>query len=216
MAFLYVLDPAVGPVRDGHMLVVPRFGKGFAGVALPDVCVKCGSPATRSVDKTFYWHSPWVYLYLLVLFPLGILICFIASRMVRKGIELNVPFCQAHGIRRTRFLLVAGLLPLAGFILLLGLGFAGMNKGVAGGMEALLFSWTCLAGVIIAMIFWNPIRPKRVDEVCGVFTGCSEAFLRNLPVYKLATPAFQAYPAQQPSFSTLQGAATPPPPPPTR
>src|SRR5216684_6141332 len=106
MAFLYVLDPAAGPVRDGHKLVVPRFGKGFAGVALPYVCVKCGSPATRSVDKVFYWHSPLVYFYLFVLFPVGYLI---ASRMVRKGIELNVPFCQAHSVRRRNFLLAAGL-----------------------------------------------------------------------------------------------------------
>lgn len=210
MAFLYVLDPAAGPVRDGNRLVIPRFGKGLSGVALPSVCVKCGSPSTRSVDKTFYWHSPLIYLYLLVFFPLGYII---AALMVRKRIELSVPFCQTHGTRRRNLLLVSGLLPLTSFILSWGLYWAGMDKGVAAG-AAILFPLTFVAGLILAAIFWNPIRPKRIDEVCGVFTGCSETFLRNLPVYRLATPAFQAPQAQQPSLRNLQETVAPPPPPP--
>ena len=209
MAFLYVLDAAAGPVRDGHKLVVPRFGKSFAGVPLPSVCVKCGSPATRSVDKAFYWHSPFVYFYLLALFPVGYLI---ASRMVRKGIELSVPFCRAHSMRRRNFLLAAGLLPIAGLVLL---RFIGLNNNeTVAGIKAALFFLICLACVIVAAIFWNPIRPKRIDDVCGIFTGCSEEFLRDLPVYKLPTSAVQALPTQQRSLRDLQRTSVPPPPPP--
>jgi hypothetical protein len=194
MASLYVLDPAAGPVRDGQKLVVPRFGKGLAGVALPSICVKCGSPATQSVCKMFYWHSPRVYLHLLTLPPVSYII---ASRMVRKGIELNVPYCQAHALHRKTALPAVGLTFVACFIMT---RFVGLSDGVAGIIERDLLKLIILASAIIVWIFWNPLHPKEIDDTCGVFTGCGEEFLRELPAYKPAAPTFQTPPTQRPAL----------------
>ena len=47
--------------RDGDKLDVPR------GASLPPYCVKCGMPSSGDpIQKTFFWHSPLLFLLVLV------------------------------------------------------------------------------------------------------------------------------------------------------
>jgi hypothetical protein len=61
MAAYNPAPPALAITRDGEKLIIPA-GMAFPTALLPPVCVKCGAPADgKPVEKTFYWHPPWLY-----------------------------------------------------------------------------------------------------------------------------------------------------------
>jgi hypothetical protein len=153
--------------RRGKHMIVPR------SASLPANCVKCGTPAQIPWRKKFYWHSPW--LYITIVFP-GLLVYIIVAVIVRKQMELNLPLCDAHNNDRKRYFLI-GLLMLIGFLpigLILGFNLS----------EAL--GWITGVGMFIAgVVFWQlstlGIRPVKIDDARGVFSGIGDAFLTSLP-----------------------------------
>jgi hypothetical protein len=162
-----ITTPAAGACRDGKKMIVPR------GSSLPANCVKCGAVAQTPWRKKFFWHNP--LLYLMIIFP-GLLIYAIVALIVRKNMELNVPLCDNHHGERKRFLIV-------GTVLILGCVPAGIALGVAldeGGYGFLL-------GVVMffaSLVFFSRsafLRPAKIDEFGGEFTGAKEEFLRLLP-----------------------------------
>lgn len=54
---------------------------------LPEVCMVCGAPSTRTVNRTFFWVPQWMY------FLVGLLILIL---VFRKSMTLNVPVCPRH------------------------------------------------------------------------------------------------------------------------
>lgn len=199
MAFQHALQPAGGVFRDGMKLVVPRIGGGDAGAELPPVCVKCGLPSGRPLKRNFFWHEPWLYALIL----LGVLVYAILAMVMRKKMVLNVPLCDAHWSRRRNLILTAWLVVLAGIAAPFIFSAAGID--VAPGV--ILMILLILGGAILGALVSNPIRPARIDDRSGVFSGCGEIFLQQLPAEAPLAPTPVVMPVQP------AGAVPPPPPP---
>ena len=164
------------PHRRGNRLVVPRGAGG-----LPPFCVRCGSRATKQIDKTFQWHSPWYYLVALV----GVLFYVILAAFVLKRMRFGVPLCDAHNTRR-RWLIALATLAIFGSIPLAIVVGSQLpeNVGVWVGLALGIFGF--VGSVIWTQRTLNIIQPRLIDEEKGEFTGVSEAFFRNLPVAQAA------------------------------
>ncbi|SRR6266700_1871267 len=173
MASFVPVPPVLPITRNGAELRIPAT-MALPTVQLPAVCVKCGAYADgKPVEKTFYWHPPWLY----VLIFLGVLIYAIAALVMRKGMRIRVPLCRRHAERRRSFLILAGILPVIG----IADAFILPNLGVDGGWVALLAIVFVLAGLVLWAVAGSPIRPTFIDQHLGIFTGCCEAFLQQLP-----------------------------------
>jgi len=163
--------PAPYPIlRDGAKLIVPVAPMNQP-VVLPPPCVKCGAPASKTITKTFSWHHPAIYLTILV----GVLIYVIVAMIVRKNMKLSVPLCARHAQKRSMAVTLAWVVPLIG----VADAFILPNLGVDGGVVALITVACLLTGLIIWAVVANPIRPTRIDQQCGVFTGVCEEYLRQ-------------------------------------
>src|ERR1035438_1465832 len=63
------------PFRQGKILVVP------SGSHLPELCVKCGAPASgKPLTKTFSWHSAGYYFLIFI----GLIVYVIVALVVQK------------------------------------------------------------------------------------------------------------------------------------
>jgi hypothetical protein len=168
-------------VRLGKKLIIPAPLPGQAAV-LPPLCVKCGAPADgKTVTKTFYWHSPVIYLTIL----LGLLIYVIVALVVRKSIKVGVPLCAQHAQRRSIAVTLAWVLPLIG----IADAFVLPQFHVDGGVIALITFALILAGLVTWLVVANPIRPAMIDAMRGEFTGACAAFLERIPEAALPGPA---------------------------
>ena len=160
-------QPVLVVSREGNLLRVSL------GAVLPGFCVKCGNPATHRVKKTFYWHTPW--LYVLALFAL--LIYAIVALAVRKKLTMEVPLCDAHWqARRTKKLIAAGLL-LGCLPFGIVFGILSPDNAGWGWLIAVIMFFT---GLVFAGVASNMIRPTYIDNSYGKFAGVSPAFLSLL------------------------------------
>jgi len=149
--------------RDGdQLLALPHSD-------LPRYCVKCGRPALEYRKRSFYWHSPWLYLLILLHF----LVYLIAALAVRKQAVHHVGLCSEHRKRRLNFILMAwsSLVPLFGCFL--------FDSGAVIGLGILAFLVMLLWGLIGMQI----LKPKKIDVELAVYRGVSTAFLARLPRY---------------------------------
>lgn len=148
---------------DGKDLVVVR------DRPLPRRCVKCNAHVTGAVKpRTFYWHSPWLYLLILV----GILFYAIVALIVRKKTEHAVALCPAHARRRQRFILGVFAALFVGLVV----AFTG---GDYFGLGILLILVAILAGLFGTRI----LVARKMDDRYVRFRGASAAFLASLPAF---------------------------------
>jgi len=122
----------------------------------------------------------------------------------KRRMELEVPLCAAHALRRRIFLSAA-------WVIVLGALAAPFFYGtfindpaweLMTAIRILIQIWLYTA--IIRWLLGNPIRPARIDDHKGVFKGCSKSFLEQLPGVAMAGAAPQVQPARP-------GASPPPP-----
>jgi hypothetical protein len=160
--------PNTAAVRRGKELHIPRFS------ALPPLCVNCGAAAQVPWRKKFYWHTQWIFLLVL----LNIVVYLIVALIVRKQMELNVPLCDKHHAERKRYNLLGALFTLGA--LPVGI-FIGTAFNDAEGFAWLTGFGMFVAGVVFLILAGKYLRPKKIDDQGGIFTGASEAFLTQLP-----------------------------------
>jgi hypothetical protein len=169
--------PAGGLRRDGDLLLVGR------GATLPPYCVKCGQPAEKFVSKNFGWHSPWLYLLIL----LNVLIYAIIATVVMKRMKLDVPLCAEHRRRRTRLLWAGGLLLAGALPLGITIGVMGNSDDMVG--VGVLVGFACFIASIVLLVMGNLLmRPKVIDENQAIFTGVNPAFLQYVGAQAPAAP----------------------------
>lgn len=155
--------------RDGKQLVVRDQCK------LPARCIKCGASAPLAAKpRKFYWHSPALYLLIL----LSILIYAIAALIVRKKVEVTLGLCAEHSQRRKLGVAacVAGVV--GGLVLL----FAGLSRDSS--PMTLAGPLLVLAGIICGLVFGRLMTPARIDHDFARFNGCGPVFLALLPVFR--------------------------------
>jgi hypothetical protein len=183
---------------DGDKLIVPQ------GAALPaNVCIKCGAPANaKPLKKTYYWHSPWLYLLILV----GLLVYAIVAIIVRKQQLLYLPLCDEHAARRKRMILLGWGLFTGAIAAVIVLPAAGVDAGIA----LLLMLGLFIAAIIVGSIGAKLIKPTFIDASYASYSGACRPFLDQLPrgVNAAAIP-FGTIP---PTANFPPPGGTPPPP----
>jgi hypothetical protein len=157
-----------GAWRDGAVLVLSR------EASLPSRCVRCNEPAEEPTKShRVYWHSPWIYLLILV----NILIYAVIAVIVRKKAVVAPGLCSAHKRRRRIGIAIAWVLLLGGVALLsIGVG-NGEAAGIGGGVLLMLVA------VLVSMNAARILRPKRIDDQYVRLKGCGVAFLDSIPPF---------------------------------
>lgn len=154
--------------RDGNELVCRR------DAVLPPHCIKCDARLREDERKahTFYWHTPWLLLLVLV----SVLVYAIVAVIVRKRSAHLLGLCQAHRRRRAGFLsLMVGavLVPPA-----LGYAIGSATDAQTGTVAGIvLFLAMFVAGIRGARL----LIPRRIDEGYARYRGVCDAFLARLP-----------------------------------
>lgn len=190
-----VSSPAPGITRQGSKLLITLAVPGQPVVLPESTCIRCGQPANgKPVSKSYYWHHPALYIALL-----SPIIYVILAVIVRKSMKLTVPLCAQHAQRRSIGVILAWVLPLAGIADAIILPQFNVDAGIV----VLACLGLIVAGLVIWAVVGNPIRPQRIDQLYGEFTGFCEAYLQ--PISEFVAPAPLA------SEHVL-----PPPPPPIR
>jgi hypothetical protein len=146
------------------------------GFDLPPVCMKCGAPATQFKERTFSWHSQWVYVLLLA----GLVPFVIIALVLTKRMRVAVPFCDAHaGHWWKRNLFIVG-----GLLLLIAMLIFGAVRSGPGGNDSL--SRALLIAVGIGFLVWivlaiivslTMIRPTEITANSITLTAVSPAFV---------------------------------------
>lgn len=154
----------------GRQFKVPR-----TDASLPPYCVRCGKPTGTTIDKTFWWYSPLLYLLLIV--PIFYII---AVLVLRKSCRLAVPVCDKHRSSYRMKRMIGGILmavsvPL--WVAFVSLGNDNEPLMLAG---VLVFFVLMIGGAIV----FNSaplIRPASFDSSTAMFKGASERFLQHVP-----------------------------------
>lgn len=154
--------------RKGNLLVVQK------GAVMPPLCVKCGQPAGEPTRERYTWHTPWLYLLIII----GLLFYAIGYLLMRKKFELDVPVCQTHHDdqrRRRRNALWV-------FWGSIGAAF------LSGFVPADYIGWWILAlfvSILGSAIYFSVVSrlltPHYIDDHEAHLRGAAEPFLFQLP-----------------------------------
>lgn len=197
MAGFAPVAPAPAITRNGSRLIIPVPPLGQSAVLPPAMCIRCGAPADgKPLTKTYYWHHPALYLAILG----GLLIYVILAVVLRKSIKVTVPLCARHRQRRSIAVTLAWVLPLVGIADAIIVPQFNVDVGIV----VLLCVTLILAGIVIWAVVAMPIRPKKIDQFYGDFSGFCETYLQQFPEFV----------AQQPVMAPAPTPGQMPPPPP--
>ncbi|GMV28301.1 MAG: hypothetical protein AMXMBFR59_04260 [Rhodanobacteraceae bacterium] len=160
------LDEGAQVWREGDLVVLTPSGE------LPPRCVKCNADAEQPVkERTVYWHTPWLYVLILV----SVLIYLIVALIARKSARVSPGLCTEH--RKQRNAVIAG--SLLASLIGIGLIAAGISQSSSG--IGLSGGFLLLAAIIFGMIRGRLVYATRIDANRIALKGCGEAFLASLP-----------------------------------
>ena len=143
---------------------------------LPDVCMKCGAPATVRKHKTFSWYPPWLAVLLLA----GLLPYIIVVLILTKKSRVEVPLCDAH----KHHWLMRQALVLVSLLGLLAVGFVAVLLTTDGRADSGPFGFVCM-GWVLLMIAWivmasivqfTSIRPQEITDTSVTLMSVSPLF----------------------------------------
>lgn len=164
------LDDGSQVWREGDLVILTPSGD------LPPRCVKCNADAEHPVkERTIYWHTPWLYVLILV----SILIYLIVALIARKSARISPGLCSEHRRQRNNVIVGSLLAALCGIGLVV-FGISNSNGG-AGLMGALVL----LAAIIFGMVKGRLVYATRIDANRISLKGFGEAFLASLPRRRL-------------------------------
>lgn len=159
--------------RAGNAFTVSRRVVGAnEAAALPAACVKCGAASTGTLSKTFYWHKPWVYVFLL----LGVLPYAFLALILRQRIDLQIPLCADHRRRRRNLIIAAWLVAVAGIAVPVVFGPESSDSA----LPIVVAFLAILAAIVVGFVIARPLVPAEVDGGGATFKGAGEGFLRLL------------------------------------
>lgn len=150
---------------------------------LPNVCMRCGEPATTLVRRNFSWYPQWIILLVLV----ALLVAAIVAMILTKRMLVHVPMCEQHqghwSKRMLWMLLTFGVLSLLaiGGIALLSAAENGPDKEtltgvVCGGGVFGLLAWL----ILVVVLQSGMIRPTEITDRQITLTKVHPEFVRAL------------------------------------
>jgi hypothetical protein len=134
---------------------------------MPDVCMRCGEPATVIKRYRFVWHPFWCYL----LIPMGLLIYVILAAVLTQQARIHVFLCDRH----KRHWLVRTLAVWGTFLSLLIIwpaAFAMTSALIRPGSSSNVLGFLCIGSLVslvawlisIPIIQWTAIHPTEITE----------------------------------------------------
>ena len=133
---------------------------------LPDVCLKCGGPATTRRKQQFVYTPQWV----IVIMLLSLLIGAIVALVVQKRGTLQLPLCQEHAQKWKSANLQLGL----AFVAMFGAIILGIAIGISANEPAVMVLFLVLGvGALIAVAVINRnvrVMSKKVDDTSITLT----------------------------------------------
>jgi hypothetical protein len=162
-----------GVWRDGDLLVVRDQTK------LPDRCVKCNAETHVRLKRRMTWHSPVLYLLIL----LNLILYAIVAIVVQKKGRLEFGLCRAH-MRQRRLGIAVGWLGAAAFVALLTAAFSGKHgrdpfDGRSGFLMIAAFA-VLLVSIIYAVVKSQPLKATRIDNAVLWLKGAGLPFLDSI------------------------------------
>jgi hypothetical protein len=139
---------------------------------LPARCVKCNAPSEAPQKKRkLYWHSPAVYVALLV----NVIVYVIIAVITRKRSTAMVTICGLHAAKRRNAIITAWALVVAG----IGLFVTGLANDV--GWLAGLGPVLLLVGIIYGIVKGRLVYATKIDKEHLWLGGCGKDFLSQFP-----------------------------------
>lgn len=159
-------EDSPGVWREGKFLIVEQ------NAQLPPRCIRCNAEVSEPArERKIYWHSPWLYLLILV----NIIVYAVGALIARKTAKVNPALCPTH--HRNRLLVL--WLGFSSAMLLLFLTFIAFANDypLAGCLSVLGF----LIALITVSIKGRIFLPVKITKEEARIKGCGEAFLNSLP-----------------------------------
>ncbi len=151
--------------REGKWVVVE------AGADLPPRCIICNEEVTTPIkSKKVYWHTPWLYLLILI----NIIVYAVAGLIARKSFPISPGLCEQHAAKRRRrilFFFGAASTSFVAAVLLLGI----TDEVVS----AVLFILTVLL-LVTAGITSRTVYARKITNEYARLGGFKEPFLNSL------------------------------------
>jgi hypothetical protein len=157
---------------------------------LPDVCMRCGAPATVRKRRMFVSHPLWVY----VLLPFGYLPYVIVAAILTQRTRCYTHFCRRHKNHWVyRALIIWGAFPVLLALIVSGWVLVASLENVGGkGMVDRLVGTMCV-GDIVLMLLWlmsipliqlTAIHPGDVTERRLTLKRVAPAFVEAVRNYR--------------------------------
>jgi hypothetical protein len=143
----------------------------LGGYELPDVCMRCGAPATKRTSKVFSWHPLWPGLWPFV------------ALMLTQRRRIEAPLCERHRYHwsaRQAFLLGAAVASIGLVVALATLA------DPRPGQRPLLPDAAWLGLPLVLLVWLFPVRilqrqaihPTEITTHTITLTGVSEGFVQ--------------------------------------
>ena len=140
-----------------------------------DHCIQCNQPAEgRTVQKTFFWHTPLILPLLVLSFPFYIVVAFV----MKKYVTVPIPLCKKH-LHIRNFMTFSGIL---GFPL--GVAFILWAIGSSNPIGLLLGVLSFIASLFLIVIGRNPVWASQIDGEYVVIRGCDPEFVAAYPEWE--------------------------------
>jgi hypothetical protein len=149
----------------------------YDGNSFPEVCARCGEPATATKTTTLYWYPKYLLLFLVLCFPIFFLLCLLLNRRV----NLTLPVCDKHS--KKGFLRVFVFLLSAFFIIgSIGLFFDQTVNTLyyysAGTLCSGPFFLFIIGIVLISLLTRMTFHPKYISDYETKIAGVSPKFAK--------------------------------------
>lgn len=164
---------------------------------LPEVCMRCGQPASTIVRRRFAWHPGWVIWLVFV----GILVYVIVAVCLTKRMRLLAPMCEDHKKHWywRSLIMVGGLLAL--IVLIIAAATISEEKRALDD-QTMTYVWSGVAGfgfvwlVTVAILHGNAIRPREITDDEMTLIGVAPEF-RDAMEEDRASPPLEEKPTRR-------------------
>jgi len=164
--------PGHGVWREGNRMVMSK------GAPLPFICVKTNVPADDWLRRKLYWHTSWIYLFILISLWLYVII----ALLVRKKADVQVGLCRAQILRR-RWVIAIAWLSVVGGAFLCAFGIAESRPDNSSWAFAVLGLVLVIAGALYGAIQSRIVAAVRITDDYAWIKGVNPEFLASLPPF---------------------------------